>query len=118
MAVKKEEKDMEADELSHQAMGYDRTSAMFSPDGRLLQAEYAKKTVKMGPTAVGIACKDGVVIVADKRVVEKLVVPQSVEKVYQIDEHIGAAVSGIVSDGRILVERSQIIAQQHRVTYD
>jgi proteasome alpha subunit len=109
---------MQADELSHQAMGYDRTSAMFSPDGRLLQAEYAKKTVKMGPTAIGIACKDGVVVVADKRVSEKLIVPTSVEKVYQIDEHIGAAVSGIVSDGRILVERSQVVAQQHRVTFD
>ncbi len=118
MAVKKEEKDMEAEELSHQAMGYDRTSAMFSPDGRLLQAEYAKKTVKIGTPAIGIACKDGAVIVVDKRVTEKLVVAQSVEKIFQVDHHIGAAASGIISDGRILIEKAQVIAQQHRVTFD
>ncbi|MEK6922805.1 MAG: archaeal proteasome endopeptidase complex subunit alpha [Nanoarchaeota archaeon] len=105
-------------QLSHQAMGYDRTSTMFSPDGRLLQVEYAKKTVKQGTSTIGVVCKDGVVLVADKRVVEKLIVPNSVEKIFQIDAHIGAAASGIVSDGRILVERAQIVAQQHRVTYD
>jgi len=104
-------------QLSHQAMGYDRTSTMFSPDGRLLQVEYAKKTVKQGTSTIGIVCKDGVVLVADKRVMEKLIVPGSVEKIFQIDIHIAAAASGIVSDGRILVERAQIVAQQHRVTY-
>ena len=60
-------------EMSHQAMGYDRTSIMFSPDGRLLQVEYAKKTVKQGTTAVGVVCKDGVLLVADKRIVDKLI---------------------------------------------
>lgn len=105
------------DETSHQAMGYDRTSIMFSPDGRLLQVEYAKKTVKQGTTSIGMVCKDGVVLVADKRVTEKLVVPKSVEKIFQIDDHIGASVSGILSDGRILIERAQVIAQQHRMTY-
>ena len=104
-------------QLSHQAMGYDRASTMFSPDGRLLQVEYAKKTVKQGTNTLGIVCKDGVVLVADKRIVERLVVPESVEKIFQIDSHIAAAASGIVSDGRILVERSQVVAQQHRITF-
>ena len=104
--------------ISHQMMGYDRASTMFSPDGRLLQVEYAKKTVKQGTSVLGIVCKDGVVLVADKRILDKLIVSSSVEKVFQIDEHFEAAVSGIVSDGRILIEKAQIIAQQHRVTYD
>ncbi|MEK6862539.1 MAG: archaeal proteasome endopeptidase complex subunit alpha [Nanoarchaeota archaeon] len=104
--------------MQHQMMGYDRTSTMFSPDGRLLQVEYAKKTVKQGSTAIGIVCKDGVLLVADKRISEQLVVPASVEKVFQVDEHIGATASGILSDGRILIDRARLMAQQHRITYD
>ena len=104
--------------MQHQMMGYDRTSTMFSPDGRLLQVEYAKKTVKQGTTAIGIVCKDGVILLADKRINEPLIVPSSVEKVFQVDEHIAATASGILSDGRILIDRARLMAQQHRVTYD
>jgi len=99
-------------------MGYDRTSTMFSPDGRLLQVEYAKKTVRQGTTALGMVCKDGVLLVADKRVTEKLIVADSIEKISQVDDHIGATSSGILSDGRILIEKAQVYAQQHRVSYD
>ena len=103
--------------MTHQMMGYDRAS-MFSPDGRLFQVEYAKKTVKQGTAVMGLVCNDGVVLVADRRITDKLIVPSSVEKVYQIDDHIADAACGIMSDGRILVEKSQLLAQQHRVTYD
>jgi len=106
------------EEVSHQAMGYDRASIIFSPDGRLLQVEYARKTVKSGSTAIGIVCKDGALLLADRRIVEKLVVPTSVEKIFQVDSHMGAVASGILSDGRILIEKAQVIAQNHRVTYD
>ena len=99
-------------------MGYDRAITMFSPDGRLLQVEYAKKTVRQGSTAIGMVCSDGVLLVADKRVVDSLVVPDSVEKIWQIDEHIGASASGILSDARVLIDRAQLKAQQHKVTYD
>ena len=104
--------------VQHQMMGYDRASTMFSPDGRLLQVEYAKKTVKQGTPVLGLVCKDGVILVADKRIIDKLMVVNSVEKVFQVDEHIAAAASGIMSDARILIEKAQVMAQQHRVTYD
>jgi len=99
-------------------MGYDRSITMFSPDGRLLQVEYAKKTVKQGSTALGIACKDGVVFVVDKRVTSKLLVPEAIEKLFRVDDHIGVTASGIISDARVLVDRAQLRAQQHAVTYD
>ncbi len=104
--------------MPHQLMGYDRAITMFSPDGRLLQVEYAKKTVRQGSTAIGMVCKDGVLLITDKRIVDSLVVPESVEKVFEIDDHIAATASGILSDARVLAERAQLKAQQHRVTYD
>lgn len=104
--------------LNHQMMGYDRAITMFSPDGRLLQVEYAKKTVKQGSTAIGMVAKDGIVFITDKRIVNKLIVPESVEKIFQIDEHVGATSAGIISDARILIERSQVKAQQYFVSYD
>jgi len=100
------------------AMGYDRAITVFSPDGRLLQVEYAKETVNQGTPAVGVLYNEGVLLVVDKRILEKLVIPSSVEKIMQIDEHICAAISGLPSDGRVLVERAQIVAQNHRNTYD
>lgn len=104
--------------MTHQMMGYDRAITMFSPDGRLLQVEYAKKTVRQGSTAIGMVCKDGVLLVTDKRIVDPLIVPESVEKIFQIDDHVAATASGILSDARVLVERAQLVAQQHKATYD
>ncbi len=104
--------------MPHQLMGYDRAITMFSPDGRLLQVEYAKKTVRLGSTAIGMVCKDGVLFVTDKRIIDRLVVPEAIEKVWKIDDHIGATASGIISDARVLIERAQIKAQQHKVTFD
>ena len=104
--------------MNHQVMGYDRAITMFSPDGRLLQVEYAKKMVRQGSTAIGMICSDGVLLVTDKRIVDPLIVTEAIEKIFQIDNHIGAAASGLLSDARVLIERAQVKAQQHQVTYD
>jgi len=106
------------EQMQHQMMGYDRSIAMFSPDGRLLQVEYAKKTVRQGSTAVGIVCKDGVLLVTDKRIVDPLVVSDAIEKIFKVDDHIVATAAGILSDARVLIEMAQLKAQQHKVTYD
>ncbi len=104
-------------EMQHQAMGYDRAATMFSPDGHLLQVEYAEKTVRLGSSSIGLVCKDGVVIVADRRVRDKLIAPESANKIFEVDEHIVATAAGILSDARILIESAQVLAQQNRVTY-
>lgn len=104
-------------EMQHQQMGYDRAATMFSPDGHLLQVEYAEKTVRLGSASIGLVCKDGVIIIADRRVRDKLISPESANKVHEIDEHIIATAAGILSDARVLIEQAQIIAQQNRITY-
>lgn len=104
--------------MQPQNMAYDRAITVFSPDGRLFQVEYAREAVKRGTTAVGVRGRSGVVLLVDKRVSSKLVVPQSIEKIFAIDTHVGCATSGLVADARALVDRARVEAQLNRVTYD
>ena len=97
---------------------YDRAITVFSPDGRLFQVEYAREAVKTGTTSIGIVCKDGLVLMAHKRISSPLLVSESHEKVYQIDSHIAASSSGLVADARKLVDFARLEAQKHRLTYD
>lgn len=99
-------------------LAYDRAITVFSPDGRLFQVEYAREAVKRGTPSVGIKCREGVALMVDKRVSSKLLEPQSVEKLFQVDEHIGVATSGLVADARILVDRARLESQVNRYTYD
>jgi len=105
-------------DMQNQAMGYDRAATMFSPQGHLLQVEYAEKAVRLGSSSIGMVCTDGIFILADLRIEDKLIVPKSANKIYEIDSHIMSSVAGILSDARVLIERAQVLAQQHRVTYD
>jgi len=99
-------------------MAYDRAITVFSPDGRLFQVEYAREAVKRGTTTVGLKFKDGVVLIVDKRIASRLMEPKSIEKIFQIDGHIGCATSGLVADARILVDQARVIAQINKITYD
>jgi proteasome alpha subunit len=99
-------------------MGYDRAITVFSPDGRLFQVEYAREAVKRGTTSVGIKAKDGVVLLVDKRISSRLLEPQSTEKIFQVDDHIGAVTSGLVADARALIDRARVDAQINRVVYN
>jgi proteasome alpha subunit len=109
---------MEIPDMQHQVMGYDRSATMFSPDGHILQVEYAEKTVRLGTASIGINCSDGVLIVADKGFKDSLIIPESADKIFEIDDHIMASAAGFISDARILVNHIRVTAQQHRVTYD
>jgi proteasome alpha subunit len=109
---------MEIPDMQHQVMGYDRSATMFSPDGHILQVEYAEKTVRLGTASIGIKCADGVIIVSDKGKKDSLIITESADKIYEVDEHIMTSAAGILSDARLLVNHVRTNAQQHRVTYD
>lgn len=99
-------------------MGYDRAIVTFSPDGRLFQVEYAHEAVKRGTTSLGLIFKDGVVLVAFKPLGELAIPNSGADKVYQVDDNLGAAISGFLADGRVLVDASRIKAQVYKLTYD
>jgi proteasome alpha subunit len=98
-------------------MGYDRAITVFSPDGRLLQVEYAKQAVSKGTMTIGMVCNEGVLLLADRRVSDELIIMNSIKKVWQIDDHIAASFAGLTSDARVMVKRSRVYAQQHKLTY-
>jgi len=99
-----------------QQQQYDRGKTIFSPDGRLFQVEYAKEAVKKGATALGIVYEDGVVLAATRKTSSLGV--RNPEKVFKIEDHLGVATSGLVADGRNLVEEARNEAQKHLMTYD
>lgn len=80
--------------------------------------EYAIEAIKLGSTAVGLQTKSGCVLAVEKRLSSPLLDPSSVEKIAEIDKHVGAAMSGLVADARTLVDHARVEAQNHTFTYD
>jgi len=98
-------------------MGYDRTMSTFSPDGRLFQVEYAKEAVKKGATSVGLAFNGGVILATVKQDMD-LAVPNTLEKLFKVDEHLGIVATGLLADARILVNQLRVNAQVNKITYE
>lgn len=97
---------------------YDRAITVFSPDGRLFQVEYALETVNRGATILGISCSEGVVLGAEEKIETKLQDTNFTWKLYKVDDHLGAAVVGLGSDARILIDQARVYAQSNRLMYD
>ncbi len=96
---------------------YDRAITVFSPDGRLFQVEYAMELVNRGATIMGIQCTDGVVLGSEENI-EPLEEAEYSWKIFKVDEHVGAAIVGLSSDARVLIDQARIYAQSNKLTYD
>ncbi len=97
--------------------GYDIAITMFSPEGRIFQVEYAIEAIRHGSTAIGVKSPEGVVLVVEKRVYP-LQDPDSIEKIFDIDNHVGAAIAGLTADARVLIDHARVQAQINKITYD
>lgn len=67
---------------------------------------------------MGLRCKEGVILANEVVYHTKLQNPTFSWKLFQIDDHIGTASSGLNSDARILVDNARIYAQVVRLSYD
>ncbi|KAF3856084.1 hypothetical protein F7725_016807 [Dissostichus mawsoni] len=97
---------------------YDRGVNTFSPEGRLFQVEYAIEAIKLGSTAIGIQTSEGVCLAVEKRITSPLMEPNSIEKIVEIDTHIGCAMSGLIADAKTLIDKARVETQNHWFTYN
>jgi 20S proteasome subunit alpha 3 len=115
---------------------YDARTTIFSPEGRLYQVEYAMEAISQAGTCLGIRTKEGIFIVAEKKVADKLLdsgvclenlyIRGTVclkkfqvmrEKIFKISNNIMCAVAGITSDANVMIEKLREIAAAHQANY-
>lgn len=96
---------------------YDLSPTTFSPEGKLFQTEYATKAVENSGTAIGINCRDGVVLAVEKVLKDKLLKAGSAKRVHTLSNHAGLAMTGLVADGRQVVNRAREEIQSFKDNY-
>ena len=90
----------------------------FNSKGKLKQIENALKAVSNGETAIGIKYKGGIVLAVEKNIKSALVDENSVRKIQQISEHVGATYAGLSGDFRVLLQSSRKQSMKHVLTYE
>lgn len=103
--------------MSSIGTGYDLSASQFSPDGRVFQVEYAQKAVENSGTVIGLRGKDGVVFAVEKLITSKLYEAGANRRIFNIDHHVGMAVSGLISDARQIAETARSEAANYRNKY-
>ena len=63
-----------------------------------------KEYLKTGTTTVGIKCKDGLVLAADKRAGGGIIVDKRAKKIYQITDYIALTMAGVASDAQLITK--------------
>lgn len=71
---------------------------------------------KTGTTTIGVKCKDGVVLAADKRATAgHMIVDKRAEKLHQLDSHIAITIAGLVSDAQFLTKLARAEIQLKKI---
>lgn len=65
------------------------------------------KELKTGTTTVGIVCKDGIILAADKRVTAGYVANKKFKKIAKITDKMALTMTGVVSEAQLLIRLIQ-----------
>ena len=95
---------------------YDHDCTTWSPEGRVLQIEYAMEAVKQGTPVLGLRSSTHVVLCGFKRSQSELAEHQ--QKIFKIDDHMCIGIAGLTADARVLAEYMRNECLNHQYIYD
>jgi len=93
-----------------------RMPFFYNTEGRLVQVDYALQAVGRGSTTLGVRTEDFALISSQVKPTRSLLEPA--EKIFVLDDHVGATGSGYIGDVNTLVDELRVNAQRHRLVYD
>ena len=98
-----------------QRVPYDKSAAIWSPDGELVQLSYARKASERGAAAIGMILDEQTILLAGETLFDPLVVRP--DKIQKIDKNLYIVAAGLSTDSNLLIGQARIVAQQHRLIY-
>ncbi|MHA2219466.1 MAG: hypothetical protein ACXACY_26450 [Candidatus Hodarchaeales archaeon] len=98
-----------------QRVPYDKSAAIWSPDGELVQLSYARKASERGAAAIGMILDEDTILLAGETLFDPLVVRP--DKIQKIDKNLYVVAAGLSTDSSLLIGQARIVAQQHRLIY-
>ena len=87
----------------------------YGPEGSLVQVDFALEAVNRGSTTLGIRTNDVAILASQLKPTRPLIDPS--EKVFLIDDHMGATGAGYIGDVLKLIQELRIEAQKHNLTF-
>ncbi len=96
--------------------GNNRYPSYYGPGGRLVFVDSALEAVNKGSTTIGIKTSNFAILSSQIKPIRPLVEPS--EKIFSIDDNVGATGSGYIGDILQLIDEIRLHAQKHRVTFE
>ena len=98
-----------------QQYGGGRMPYFYGPEGSLVQVDFALEAVNRGSTTLGVRTNEVAILASQLKPTRPLIDPS--EKVFLIDDHIGATGAGYIGDVLKLIQEMRVEAQKHNLTF-
>lgn len=74
--------------------------------------------IKLGSTALAITTNEGIIFASEHRISSLLMESVSLEKIMEIDSHIGCTMNGLIADARTLIDHARSECVNHTFVYN